>query len=271
MSSLRSIAAIAVTTFLLNLPAVAQSLDTAQEHPELGAFFADVGTAGTFVAVNVHTGAAHVFNPERATQPFPPASTFKIFNSLIALETGVVRDPDTHVLKWDGEVRNNAAWNMDHSLRSAFQVSALPVYRGIARQVGLERMTGYLSQVPYVSGDVTARTLDIFWVLSSYTTTALKQVEFLRRLYLNDLPFSQSVMDAVKDIAVVEHGVGYVLAGKTGYTTDVTPGAGWFIGWVEREDGAYVFALNLDVHDRSHVDARVDIARQSLQALNLLP
>ena len=58
-----------------------------------------------------------------------PASTFKIPNSIIALETGVVEDPDKDVFKWDGVTRSFEPWNKDHTLRSAIAVSAVPVYQ----------------------------------------------------------------------------------------------------------------------------------------------
>ena len=40
------------------------------------------------------------YNPERCDQQFIPASTFKIFNSLVGLETGAVKD-EFEVFKWD--------------------------------------------------------------------------------------------------------------------------------------------------------------------------
>lgn len=266
---IRQIATVLLTVFFAQ-SVFAQS-PTLQAHPELGALFDDLGTSGTFVALHVQTNDAHVYNSDRAAQPFPPASTFKILNSLIALETGVVRDTDQHILKWDGEERAAKAWNKDHTLRSAFAVSALPVYRQIARDVGLERMTSYLDTVIYGRGSIDDGILDIFWVLPNYTTTAWQQVDFLKRLYLNDLPFSQPVMAAVKDIAVIERGDGYVLSGKTGWTTAVEPGLGWFVGWLNRGDDAYVFALNMDMHDGVQAEARIGLTKKSLSALSLLP
>ncbi len=267
---IRLIVATLLTVLVFAQSAWAQS-PTIQTHPELGALFDEISTSGTFVALHVQTNQAHVYNPDRAAQSFPPASTFKILNSLIALETGVVSDTDTHILRWDGETRPNAAWNKDHTLRSAFAVSALPAYRQIARDVGLARMTSYLDAVSYGRGTIDAEILDIFWVLPNYTTTAWQQVDFLKRLYLNDLPFSQPVMEAVKNIAVVERRDRYVLSGKTGWTTVIEPGLGWFVGWLEREDGAHVFALNMDMHDGVHADARILLAKKSLSGLDLYP
>lgn len=244
--------------------------ETTQEHPEFGKFFEQARTVGTMVVVDVQDGTVDVYNPSRASALFPPASTFKILNSLIALETGVVPDVDAQVLKWDGETRAVAAWNKDHSLRTAIAVSAFPAYQQVARDIGLERMSDYLAQVGYGTGQVTVENLPWFWVLKDFRVSANEQVQFLKRLYLNDLPFAQAHLDAVKDITVVERGEGYVLHGKTGWTTATDPGTGWFIGWVARDAQAHVFALNMEITEDRQAPARISIAKDILKALGLL-
>lgn len=244
--------------------------EVTREHQAFAEFFEQVGTVGTMVVMDVHSGAVDVYNPERAAELFPPASTFKILNSLIALETGVVSDVDAQTLKWDGEVRARTEWNQDHSLRTAIAVSAFPTYQQIAQDIGLARMTDYLGRVGYGTGEITPETLRWFWVLESFRISAKEQTQFLKRLYLGDLPFSQRNMDAVKDITVVERGEGYVLHGKTGWTTATDPGTGWFVGWVEGGQGAHVFALNMDMTDENQAPARITIAKDVLKALGLL-
>lgn len=261
--------AVLAVTWSLTVSAHAQS-PPIQARPDFARFFEQAETVGTVVVMDVHTGAMDVYNAERAAELFPPASTFKILNSLIALETGVVTDVDTQVFEWDGVDRGGAGWNRDLNLRSAFANSAFHVYQEIARDVGLERMTGYLDRVGYGTGEVTDELLEWFWVLKSFRTSAQEQVQFLRRLYLDDLPFSQENIDAVKDITIVERGEGYVLHGKTGWTTDTDPSTGWFVGWIERGDDAYVFALNMDIHNPGQGPARITISKDILKALGLM-
>lgn len=258
-----------LAALLLVVPAFAQSSEI-EVRSDLGEFFDAVGTTGAMVVMDVHTNAVVVHNSARAAKLFPPASTFKILNSLIALETGVVTDADSHVLKWDGVTRQRPEWNKDHTLRSAIAGSVLPVYQQIARDVGLERMTGYLDRVGYGTGDITNETLAWFWVLKSFGISAHEQVQFLRRLYLDDLPFSKKTIEAVKDITIVERGETYVLHGKTGWTTDTEPSTGWFVGWIERGDEASVFAMNMDMNDLSQAPARITITKDVLNTLGLL-
>ena len=79
--------------------------------------FTDLGTAGTFVGYKVDDYLIIASDKERSGEAKLPASTFKIPNSLIALETGVVADPDKDVFKWDGVKRSIEAWNKDHTMR----------------------------------------------------------------------------------------------------------------------------------------------------------
>src|SRR5205814_10594442 len=93
----------------------------------------DVGTVGTFVGYKVDDYLIIASDKVRSGEAQLPASTFKIANSVIALETGVVADPDKDIFKWDGVTRSIEAWNKDHTLRSAIAVSAVAVYEEIER------------------------------------------------------------------------------------------------------------------------------------------
>jgi hypothetical protein len=61
------------------------------ERPDFGQFFQDAGVEGAFVLYDQNQDTYLVYNPERVDTPYIPASTFKIFNSLVALETGEYR------------------------------------------------------------------------------------------------------------------------------------------------------------------------------------
>ena len=78
-----------------------------------------------------------------------PASTFKIPNSIIALETGIVQDENT-ILKWDGAKRNLQLWEQDLSFRDAFQYSCVPCYQEIARKIGEKKMREFLTKLDHL-------------------------------------------------------------------------------------------------------------------------
>src|SRR5256714_9460134 len=111
--------------------------------------FTDDGTEGTFVGYKTDDYLVIASDADRSGEAMLPASTFKIPNSLIALETGVVADPDKDVFKWDGVTRSIEAWNKDHTLRSAIAASAVPVYQEIARPARAERMQKFFDLLDY--------------------------------------------------------------------------------------------------------------------------
>ena len=61
-----------------------------------------------------------------AAQGQLPASTFKIVNSIIGLESGII--DDSVVFKWDGEQKWNKYWMQDLDLNHAFQYSCVSCY-----------------------------------------------------------------------------------------------------------------------------------------------
>ena len=79
-----------------------------------------------------------------------PASTFKIANSIIALESGIVEN-DSTLFKWDGTNRSMDIWEQDLLFKEAFHLSCVPCYQEIARKIGVEKMSHYLDQLAYGS------------------------------------------------------------------------------------------------------------------------
>jgi beta-lactamase class D len=69
-----------------------------------------------------------VYNSQRANTSIIPVSTFKIFNSQVALETGVIKD-ENEVIKWDGTPQKFPEWNKDQTMRSAIAGSVIWFYQ----------------------------------------------------------------------------------------------------------------------------------------------
>jgi beta-lactamase class D len=87
-------------------------------------------------------------DPDRCAERLSPWSTFKIPNSLISLELGIVPDT-TQVTKWDGVVRERPEWNHDQNLMTAFLYSAVWYYQRLARETGETHMRDYLHRIHY--------------------------------------------------------------------------------------------------------------------------
>lgn len=237
---------------------------------DLQSVFKEIGTDGTFVMLEQKRGRFTVVNGARHTKAYLPASTFKIANALIALETGVVKDAEHPVFKWDGVKREFEAWNKDHTLRSAFKASAVWVFQEIARQVTDTRMRVYVSQFGYGNRDIGGNE-DSFWLDGKLRISALQEVEFLERVYIGKLPVNPKNNEILKDIMFMEKIGNATLRGKTGWIPSGDNKIGWFVGWVERGDETYIFALNLDPNEEKHVAARIPLAKALLAQLGALP
>jgi beta-lactamase class D len=238
--------------------------------PDLGEAFTELGTAGTFAVLDTGGGRVIVSDRERAETGFLPASTFKIPNSLIALETGVAADADATMFPWDKVVRDFDAWNQDHTLRSAFKASSLPTYQEIARKIGPERMQHYVDEFNYGNHDIGGAPIDTFWLNGRLRISAMQQISFLQKLYRNELPVSARSQEIVRDIMYIEPSELGPLRGKTGAVgIGVEPGSkatlGWLVGWVEQSNKPYIFAMNIDVRDPRHLAQRLQITKTLLK------
>src|SRR5205085_12519179 len=147
----------------------------------LARHFTDDGTAGTFVGYKTDDYLIIASDKDRSGQEALPASTFKIPNSLIALETGVVGDSDQDIFKWDGVVRSIEAWNRDHTMRTAIAASAVPVYQEIARRIGAERMQKHVDLFEYGNRNIGGG-IDQFWLTGNLRIDPIQQIDFVDRL-----------------------------------------------------------------------------------------
>ena len=209
--------------------------------------FFDLGTEGTFVAYKVDDYLIIASDKVRSGEGKLPASTFKIPNSLIALETGVVQDPDKDVFKWDGVKRDIEAWNKDHTLRSAIAVSAVPVYQEIARRIGQERMQKYVDLFEYGNRDIGGG-IDQFWLTGNLRIDPVEQIDFVDRLRRGVLPVSKRAQELVRDILPVTKVGDATIRSKSGLLGAEIgkPSLGWLVGWAEKGSSTTVFAMNMD-------------------------
>ncbi len=251
-------------------PILSDSPATVAQTPDLGRHFKNLGFEGSILIYDSKNNRTYEHNPQRNATAFRPASTFKVFNSLVALETGVIPD-DVAILTWDGINRELAAWNHDTNMRQALKNSTVWFYQVLARRAGHERMQRFINQVGYGNRQIgTTKDIDRFWLEGPLQITPKAQIEFLQKLYRGDLPFSKRTMDLVKDIMVFEQTPDYTLRAKTGWVRSTSPELGWFVGYLEQNNNVYFFATNINIRKPEDTSARIEITRRSLKDLGLL-
>ncbi|MFZ4521625.1 MAG: class D beta-lactamase [Bacteroidales bacterium] len=238
----------------------------------LKSIFDKSGMTGTILIFDPANGRSFGHNPDRWDSGYLPASTFKIANSLIGLETGII---DTgYIFKWNGEKRRLPQWEKDLSLREAFRVSCVPCYQEVARKIGLDRMNTFLKKTGYPGMDVHSDNIDRFWLEGNSRITPRQQVAFLQQLHDGNLPIGKPVMQAVKSIMINEATPEYTLSGKTGWAIRNGNNYGWFVGWIETKGNIYYIATLVEPENQEKTDdftaARKVITMEVLKYLGII-
>nr|AMP55721.1 classD [uncultured bacterium] len=244
--------------------------DSKEEIRDFTHAFDEYNVEGAFILYDLQQNQYIRHNPERCNLPVIPASTFKIFNSLVSLETGAIEDANT-LIEWDGVESWNKEWNRDHTLQSAFQVSCVPCYQQLARKIGAEQMQHYIDQHQYGNQDISGGIV-MFWLTGNLRISPDEQVALLKKLYANELGFSAHTMQIVRDIMVIEQDSTYTLRGKTGWGIIDDTNYGWFVGYIEKDENVYFFATNIetDQPEDSFAQARKAISLNILKELGIL-
>jgi beta-lactamase class D len=238
------------------------------EDPEISKLFLEKGAAGTIVISSLDGKTEYVHNDVRSQMRILPASTFKIPNTLIALEEGVIKS-DSDVIKWDGKRREFPEWNKDQTLKTAFQSSCVWVYQYFAHKVGIEKYRYYLNKLDYGNKQI-GDSDTTFWLEGTFGISAKEQVAFLRKLVLGTLPFSQNNIELLKKIMIVEETGNFVIRAKTGWTARVTPQQGWYVGYVENKKSTWLFATNLEIKTQQDLALRKDLTIAALKVKKIL-
>lgn len=230
--------------------------------------FSQAGIDGTIVITSLGTGQTFVHNDARAATRFPIASTFKIFNSLIALEEKAVKTDE--VLPWNGQTYDFPDWNRDQTLASAFKVSCVWCYQQLASRIGKTTYRRYLKNSGYGVLKPSFQTTT-FWLDGSLQVSAQEQVTFLRKLYLRQLPFSDSSYNTLRGIMLTEQTPAYSLRAKTGWAMSAVPAVGWYVGYVETAADVWFFATNIMTRDAKDLPLRQMLTKEALTRKGIIP
>ncbi|RFM29869.1 penicillin-binding transpeptidase domain-containing protein [Deminuibacter soli] len=242
-------------------------------------YFDEQHTTGSFGLLDNGQGHFTVYNLKRFKDSvFLPASTFKIVNSLIGLETGVISG-DKMIIPWNGvhhfypngdSAKN---WDKDLTMEEAFKASAIPYYQEVARRIGKDTMQHWLDTLGYGSRFTKMKittAIDTFWLDNSLKVTADEELGLVKKLYFDQLPFrKKSNQDIVKRLMLQESNANYSISYKTGWGFSENGHAqAWAVGWIEENRHPYFFSLNIEgAHDLDVPKARTAILNGILKQL----
>jgi beta-lactamase class D len=223
------------------------------EDQSLKKYFDQNKVSGAFGLFDNPSGQFTIYNLGRfKDSAYLPASTFKIVNALIGIETGVVKD-DSTVIKWNGRPWTNATCNADLPMYLAFRNSCVPWFQELAKRIGRDTMQKQIDSLGYGRryGRPVIKNIDTFWLDNSIKVTADEQLGLVKRLYFEQLPFQARTQRIVKQMMLMENSTNYKLSYKTGLGRRENGNAiGWIIGWIEENRHAYFFALQVESNDQ---------------------
>ncbi len=261
--------------FLLFINVSCQKKDTKSSEiikPEFDKILDSLDVKGSVLIYDLKNNTYYSNNFSWAKMGVIPASTFKIPNSIIALETGVI-ESDSTVFKWNGEKRRFKKWEQDLTLKKAFHVSCVPCYQEIARKVGVKRMKSYLKKLNYKGMVFDTLTIDNFWLEGKSRISQMQQIDFLKRLYFSELPISKRTENIIKDIMKIEETSAYTLSGKSGWGMRNEINNGWLVGYLEKNKSVYFFATNIE-KEETNMDEfpaiRLNATKEAFKKLNIL-
>jgi len=266
---------ILIAISLCGMPACKQK-QASEIHDDFKKYYDQFNVEGSFVLFDPQANKYIFYNKDQFKQNFSPASTFKICNSLIGLETGIIKD-ENFVIPWDSVIRN-PIWDQDHDLKTAFKNSTVWYYQELSRRVGGQQMKYWIDKANYGNTD-TSGGIDQFWLTGGLRVSPEQQIDFLRRFRDNKLPFSQHSVDIVKNIMITKDTLNYIIRGKTGWAGHGDKDVGWYVGYIETKGQVYYFSNCVQTDSKTLNDvnrailfdnSRIDIVYKILEELNLI-
>lgn len=255
--------------------------DSIQVVPALNSYFEAYGVQGSVALYDYRRGILITNDSVDIKRMNYPASTFKILNLLIALETGVIRNVD-QIIPWMGNIPDTSRYGLrpsiyhDMTVKEAFTLSAGWVFAHLAKSISKEQYQYYLNACAYGNRAYAADDVD-FWNFGPLQISPLNQVQFMERVYKGTLPFSKNNIAIVKSLMVTERTPDYVIYSKTGWSKQDSAELGWWTGYLEKGHQVYFFSTritqpsaNSHSFDAKFGKSRKEITYQILKALNII-
>ena len=262
------------TSATQNKDSKTESLEIREFEPAIRDSLDSANVVGSVLIFDPSKNTYYSNDYNRAYNVFLPASTFKIPNSIIALELGNAVDENT-IIPWDSTVRDNKNWNQDLTLEEAYGYSCVPCYQALARKAGVFNMKTQLERMEYPGMVFDFSSVDLFWLQGESRISQRQQVDFLQKLKTKQLPLKPSTYTAMKKIMLFDQTDDYAIYAKTGMAIRDTVTYGWFVGYVETKGNTYYFATNIAPGEGmdlwgEFVPARIEVTLQALRYYDIL-
>ena len=223
---------------------------------------------GSFVLYDQSADKWNIYNMDHASTRVSPNSTYKIYDALLGLESGIIT-PEHSTFTWNGEPYPFNSWEADQDLTSAIHNSVNWYFQAIDSQAGFEAVRTFLQTINYGNQN-TGTNLNLYWTDFSLKISPIEQVELLQDFYQNNFHFDSKNIQAVKKALLLSTTSSGSLYGKTGTGRvngkDVN---GWFIGYIETSNNTYYFATNIQSSSGATGSQATEITKSVLSNLGI--
>jgi beta-lactamase class D len=228
------------------------------EDDSFSQYFDAAGVTGSFGMFDNGQGHFTIYNLHRyRDSSYLPAATFDIMQSLIGVQTGVVKDDsalivnglalkiDSAPLPPDQVTKDSSPCNTPLiTLSGAFRHSCPFAFQNLARQIGRDTLKKWIDSLGYGNKDMGS---EQFWMDNRLTISSDEQLGLIKKLYFDQLPFFPRSQKLVRQMMVMENNSNYQLSYKMGTGTRKDGHTlTWCLGWIEENKHPYFFVLNID-------------------------
>lgn len=233
------------------------------EDSSLQHFFDSAGVKGCFALYDNGQGAFTIYNLSRyRDSAYPPGNTFDILGSLIAFQTGAIKDDKAIVLVGDSAVADPAHPGQRTTVKTSFPMARAfqspnmdntIVFQKVIDSIGRNNLRKWVDSLHYDNQALDRDSTALYD--GALKVTADEQLGLIKKLYFNQLPFYRRPQELVRDMMIKEETTNYKLVYKTGRVLYKDHVLGWVLGWVEENRHPYFFVADFETPDlRAEVD-----------------
>ncbi len=235
-----------LSVFVLTFLLAGCSQGNVSEDNSLKQYFDAEGVNGSFGMFDNFQGHFSIYNlPRFRDSSYLPAATFDIVQSLVSVQTGVVKDDSTVILR-DSANKADTLCGGNLTLGRAFRYSCTAAFRELSRRIGRDTLKKWIDSLGYGNKDISSA-VDTFWLDNHLTITSDEELGLAKKLYFDQLPFFPRSQKIVRRMMLMENNSNYRLSYKSGSGIRKDGHAfTWFVGWIEENKDPYFFVLNLD-------------------------
>ena len=216
-------------------------------------YFDSAGVKGAFGLFDNGHGHFTICNLSRYSDSFYlPGESFDILQSLIAIQTGVLKDDLARMRldRPDAPQETMPAATLGESFRDTTELNRQQFDLLYTRALRKDTVRKWVDSLQYGNKRLGDSAGAIFWADDTLRINCDEQLGLLKKLYFNQLPFFARTQEIVCRMMPSESNSMFRFCYKTAMGRAANGhGIGWTMGWVEENKHPYFFVVNLESAD----------------------